>query len=102
MRSLPNATNFQPATNLIDYQATHPGLLSFALNSMKIVEVNQRAVDLFGAKDAQQVFGPIVRLWSESPEVCLKSMQRRYEGGASFEAKINSERLAVKCWTFCT
>lgn len=75
-------------TNLLDYQATHPGLLSFALNSMKIVEVNQRAVDLFGASDAQQVFGSVVRLWSESPEVCLKSMQRRYEGGASFEAQI--------------
>jgi signal transduction histidine kinase len=74
--------------NLFLYQATHPEFLGFALNSMKIVEVNRRAIELFGARDANEVLGPAARIWSESPEICLKSMQQRYEGGANFEAQI--------------
>jgi signal transduction histidine kinase len=74
--------------DLVQYQEAHPEFLEFALNSMKIVEVNRRAVELFGARDANEVLGPVARLWSESPEICLAGMQRRYQGGATFEAQM--------------
>ncbi len=74
--------------DLVQYQEAHPEFLDFAMNSMKIVEVNRRAVELFGARDASEVVGPVARLWSESPEICLAGMQRRYQGGASFEAQM--------------
>src|ERR1700684_1409136 len=68
--------------DLVQYHEAHPEFLGFAMHSMKIVEVNRRAIELFGAPDAKEVLGPVARLWSESPEICLASMQRRYEGGA--------------------
>jgi signal transduction histidine kinase len=74
--------------DLVQYHETHPEFLRFAMNSMKIVEVNRRAIELFGAPDVKEVLGPVARLWSGSPEICLASMQRRYEGGAGFEAQI--------------
>jgi PAS domain S-box-containing protein len=67
---------------------TDPGFVEFAMNSIKVIEVNRRTVDLFAARDAEQLLGPVARLWSESPETFVRSMQARFNGGTRFEAEI--------------
>jgi signal transduction histidine kinase len=74
--------------DLFQHSDTHSGFHEFAMSSMKIVEVNRKAIELFGAQNAEEILGPTSRLWSESPEIALKGMQHRFHGGASFEAQM--------------
>ncbi|MEI9983843.1 MAG: ATP-binding protein [Aliidongia sp.] len=66
----------------------HPDFTDFALNSIKIREVNRRTLELFGAGDADQLLGPVARLWTENRAVFERSMQARYEGATGFDAEI--------------
>jgi PAS domain S-box-containing protein len=74
--------------NLRHYFSTHPGFFEWAVESIKVIEVNHRTVALFGAKDAKQLLGPVARLWSESHEVIQQAMQARFNGAARFEAEM--------------
>jgi C4-dicarboxylate-specific signal transduction histidine kinase len=66
----------------------NPRFLKAAINSIKIVEANGKAVELFGASDARQVLGPASLLWTENPEVFRRSMEARFRGANRFEAEI--------------
>jgi C4-dicarboxylate-specific signal transduction histidine kinase len=74
--------------DLRDYAERNPGFAEWAMNSIKIRDVNQRTVDLFVAGDAAQLLGSAAWLWSESPETFVRSMKARFEGEARFEAEI--------------
>ena len=56
----------------------HPGFTEFAMNSIRIHEVNRRTVELFGADHAGQTLGPVTRLWTENPEIFQQSMLARF------------------------
>ncbi len=66
----------------------NPSFLEYALNAIRIREVNQRTVDLFEANDANRLLGPVKRLWSENPEIFRQSLEARYHGAARYEAEI--------------
>jgi PAS domain S-box-containing protein len=66
----------------------NPDFAKMAMDSIQVVEVNRRAVELFGAKDAAELLGSVTPLWSESPEVFCQSMQARFRGASRFEAEI--------------
>lgn len=68
---------------------THPGFYEYAANSIRVVEVNRRAVELFGAQDERQLLGPAARVWSEAPAVIQNSMASRFSGASRFEAEMN-------------
>jgi len=70
------------------YLDEHPEFLDFALNSICIREANERAAELFGAERADQLHGPVARLWTENPEIFRRSMQARFEGASHVEAEI--------------
>jgi hypothetical protein len=53
-----------------------------------VIEVNQRAIELFRARDAEQLIGPAARVWSEARETIQASMAARFSGAARFEAEI--------------
>jgi PAS domain S-box-containing protein len=74
--------------DLRHYFDTHPGFYDHAARSIRVVEVNRRALELFGAKDESQLLGPVARLWSEAPEVIQQSMISRFEGASRFEAEM--------------
>jgi C4-dicarboxylate-specific signal transduction histidine kinase len=74
--------------DLSHYVETHPDFVDYALNSIKVIEVNRQTVQLFGACDAAQLLGPATRIWSEARETFRRSMQARFEGAARFEAEI--------------
>jgi C4-dicarboxylate-specific signal transduction histidine kinase len=78
----------QGVYDLRDYAQGNPGFAEWAMNSIKVRDVNQRTVDLFVAGNAAQLLGSAAWLWSESPETFVRSMKARFEGEARFEAEI--------------
>ncbi len=75
--------------DLQEYFDTHPGFYEYAANSIQVVEVNRRAVELFGAQDEKQLLGPAARVWSEASLVIQRSMASRFSGASQFEAEMN-------------
>ena len=53
-----------------------------------MIEVNQRAIELFRARSADQLIGPAARVWSEARETIQASMAARFSGAARFEAEM--------------
>lgn len=78
----------QGVTDLAKHIEATPGFVEMALHSIRIVEVNWKTVELFGAHDATQLLGPVARLWTESCDTFQRSMQTVYSGGASFQSEI--------------
>jgi PAS domain S-box-containing protein len=70
------------------YIEEHPQFTAFALNSIRIREVNRRTVELFRAEHAGQLLGPVARLWTENPEIFQQSMLARFRGAARFEREM--------------
>ncbi len=70
------------------YFDSHPGFYEYAANSIQVVEVNRRAVELFHARDEGQLIGPAARLWSEAPDLIRQSMAARFSGASRFEAEM--------------
>jgi PAS domain S-box-containing protein len=82
------ALHAEGVSDLQQYFATHPNFYEYASHSIKVVEVNPRTVELFGARDAGQLLGPVARIWSESPKTIKRSMQARFQGASRFEAEM--------------
>jgi PAS domain S-box-containing protein len=82
------ALHAEGVRDLQQYFDTHPDFYEYASHSIKVAEVNQRTVELFGANDATPLLGPVARIWSESPETIQRSMQARFRGASRFEAEM--------------
>ncbi len=82
------ALHAEGVSDLQQYFDTHPSFYECASHSIKVVEVNPRTIELFGAKDASQLLGPVARIWSESPETIKRSMQARFQGAPRFESEM--------------
>ena len=74
--------------DLLQYFEAHPDFYEYATNAIRVIEVNRRAVELFGAQDESQLLGPVARLWSEAPDVIKQSMAARFSGASRFEAEM--------------
>lgn len=66
----------------------HPDFTAFALNSIRVREVNLRTVELLGPEHAGQLLGPVAWLWTEAPEIFRQSMEARYRGAARYKAEM--------------
>jgi PAS domain S-box-containing protein len=82
------ALHAEGVSDLQRYFTTHPSFYEYASHSIKVVEVNRQTVELFGARDASPLLGPVARIWSESPETIKRSMQARFQGASRFEAEM--------------
>jgi C4-dicarboxylate-specific signal transduction histidine kinase len=83
----------QGVQDLMGYIEDHPGFIEYALNSIQVVEVNRRTIELFAARDAAQLLGPVRRFWSEAVDIFQRSMAARFAGAASFEAEFTIRTL---------
>ncbi len=63
-------------TDLMGYFETNPDFYPYAAHSIKVAEANQRAVELFGAPNAEALLGPASRIWSEASETIKRAMGR--------------------------
>ncbi len=75
-------------SDLQSYFEIHPDFYAYAAHSIKVVEVNRRTIELFGAENGNDLLGPVARIWSESPETIQRSMQARFQGASRFEAEM--------------
>jgi PAS domain S-box-containing protein len=78
----------QGVRDLEAYFKEHPGFYEYAANSIQVIEVNQRAIELFRARSACQLIGPAARVWSEARDTIQASMVARFSGAARFEAEM--------------
>jgi PAS domain S-box-containing protein len=70
------------------YFDTHPEFFDYATDSIKVVEANRHAVELFGARDQEQLLGPATRLWSEGYGTIKQAMMARFRGAPGYNAEM--------------
>jgi PAS domain S-box-containing protein len=75
------------------YFDAHPGFFEYAMDAIKVVEVNRHAIDLFGAREQSELLGPATRLWSEGRSVIRQSMEARFRGAASYGSEMKIKTL---------
>jgi PAS domain S-box-containing protein len=72
------------------YVAQHPDFLPRAMEAVKIEEVNDRMIEMLGARDASEILGSITRYCHIHPDAFLSGLESRYRGESTHqeEAKL--------------
>jgi PAS domain S-box-containing protein len=72
------------------YIAQHPDFLPRAMEAIKIEEVNERMIEMLGARNASEIVGSIARYCHIHPEAFLRGLESRYRGESTHqeEAKL--------------
>jgi signal transduction histidine kinase len=79
--------------DLSEHIKAHPEFIDDALAALQVVDANLRSVQMFGARNAEELRGPITHFWSESREVIGWALDARYRGESKFEAQIKLRTL---------
>ncbi|MDX2204129.1 MAG: PAS domain S-box protein [Hyphomicrobiaceae bacterium] len=82
----------QGVTDLGAYIDAHPDFLARAVEALEIEEVNDHNVTLFGARDADEMRGPITRYW----QAALPTIRRSLEAGFRNEDIFSEETRVVR------
>ena len=83
----------QGVTELKDYIDAHPDFLPRAVEALEVEDVNQYNVDLFGAKNADEMHGPITRYWRPGIPTIRRSIEARYRGDQFFQEETKVARM---------
>ncbi|KOF18542.1 ATPase [Ensifer adhaerens] len=83
----------QGVTSLETYIDGHPEFLSRALEALEVEEVNQHVVNMFGAKSAEEMGGPITRYWQPGLATIRRSIEARYRGEEVFQEETRVARM---------
>ena len=86
----------QGVTELQTYIDQNPEFLQRALDALEVEEVNQHTIDLFGAKNAAEMRGPIARYWQPAIPTIRRSIEARYRGVEFFQEETKVARLDGK------
>ena len=84
------------AAGVIDlklYIDAHPEFVEQAMDALRVVEVNGRTTELLGARDAQEIYGPVTRFWRESPDVFRRAVEACFLGAAEHHEQIKLPTL---------
>lgn len=87
-----NNLRAQGVEDLGRYLDAHPGFLEHLMDALRVDEVNQHAVHLFGARDAAQL-RETMRYWAESPGTFRRAMEARYRGETVFQEEARFRTL---------
>lgn len=77
----------QAISDFPTYLDEHPEVIDRMMHALRITEVNEAAVSLFGARDAADLIGPVEPLWVRSRHVFRQAVEARYRGDTEFEAE---------------
>jgi len=83
----------QGVTELKDHIDEHPEFLLRAVEALEVEEVNQHIIEMFGAKNAAEMHGPITRYWLPSMETIRRSIEARYRGEEVFREECKVARV---------
>ncbi len=67
-------------TELRPYVDQHPDFLVRAMEGVKIEEVNERMIEMLGARDATEVLGSLARYIHIHPDAFLRGLESRFRG----------------------
>jgi PAS domain S-box-containing protein len=62
------------------YLDEHPDVVYQAMNGTRVTEVNERAVQLFGARDPREMLGVVTRFWKNNADGYKKLLEARFNG----------------------
>lgn len=71
-------------TDLNDYMDAHPDFLGRVMQILRVEQVNQGTVRMFGGRSPEDFVGPIARYWQDSPDTLRRSLVARYAGAESY------------------
>lgn len=74
------------------YIEAHPEFIDHAMDIMRVRDVNDRTVKLFGGTEPSDFLGPIERFWRDSPGTLRRSLVARFGGAESYaeETRVRS------------
>src|SRR5262249_16784948 len=75
------------------YLDQHPEIRNRIMDASTIVNVNRRMVDMFGARDANELLGKTRRLWQRSPETWMRGLESRLRGETMFQGEMEVDTL---------
>lgn len=85
---------FQSASDPHAHLTANPGLFASALAATTVIDVNDKAVELFGAPDKAALLGSFDRFWPPaSARVFAQALLAAIEGQPHFEAETKFARL---------
>ena len=80
-------------TELQTYIDEHPEFLPRAVEALEVEEVNQHIIGMFGAKNAEEMRGPITRYWQPGLSTIRRSIEARYRGEEVFQEETKVARM---------
>lgn len=83
----------QGVTDLRAYIDEHPEFLPRAVEALEVEEVNQHIVDMFGARNAAEMRGPVTRYWQPAMATIRRSIEARYRGEEVFQEETKVARM---------
>ncbi len=83
----------QGVTDLKAYIDEYPEFLPRALEALVVEEANEHNVQIFGAKNASEMQGPIARYWQSGLATIRRSIEAGYRGEEFFQEETKVTRL---------
>ena len=83
----------QGVTDLSAHIDEHPELLEEALSTVRVVEVNNRTVTLFGGTSPADFLGPVNRFWRLRPDTFRRSLEARFRGDLLYSEQTRFDTL---------
>jgi len=71
----------------------HPDVVPRAMDVLKIAEVNDAALRMFGAADARAMLGPMTPFWQARPDAFRRALESRFRGEARYEERTQVDTL---------
>jgi PAS domain S-box-containing protein len=83
----------QGVMDLTGHLNQHPDLMTRVMAASMVENVNQRTVEMFGARDASELLGPTTRFWRRSPATLLRAFESRFRGEPIFQEEMKVDTL---------
>jgi signal transduction histidine kinase len=83
----------QGITDFSAYLDNNPDFTRRVAEAHVIIDANQRAVEMFGARDATELFGPTTRIWGPNPESYRRALESRFRGDSVFQDEIKVQAI---------
>ncbi len=83
----------QGVVELEAYIDEHPEFLAQAVEALEVEEVNRHTIEMFGAKNAEELLTPITRYWEPGVSTIRRSIEARYRGEEVFQEETKVARM---------
>jgi C4-dicarboxylate-specific signal transduction histidine kinase len=71
--------------DLAAYMGEHPDFLRRAMDALIVEEVNQRAVEMLGARAAHELTGSLAPYWQRNPDTFRRALEAQFRGEKAFD-----------------